>query len=760
MQLKENIRSNDGWALYENEFDAQQMITAGSNYMIGNGYLGYRGTFPGADKTDYVGCVVTDTFDNADGKWKELCTVPNTLYTQCFFGDQPLELRSPWLTDYYRELNVRKAVHRFKVSWKLPSGVTVTMESDRFSSLADLHLLAERYTLSVDAPVSLDLETGIQGEMWSLNGNHFDSQKVRRKEDVLITESVTGEKGIRIITAAVHLVEPELSRRAELKDVVLNGCKGTLQLTPEQPVVITKLSAIFSTRDVVDPESAALILLDEAREKGWEKLVDEQDCSWADFWNVTDIQVEGDPLSQILLRYNMYHNRISAPLHTDHHPIGARGLSCQAYQGAAFWDQEIFNLPMFLYTQPQAARNLLVYRYKTLDGARRKAQKLGYQGAFYAWISGDTGDELCPSFFFKDILTGRKIHNHFNDWQMHVSPDIVYALWQYWEATGDWAFFKEMGAEMIFEICRFIFSFGFYKPHKDRYEIIRVLGPDEYHENVDNNFFTNYQCQFALWKGCEIYRKLQKEDPSHLEAIGRKIGLKARDVEDWETMAGKMYIPLPDSATHVIEQFDRYFDLEDITPQALKERLLDPGEYWGWPNGIAVETQVLKQADVIQLFALHDEAYPEQVMKANFDYYEPRTQHGSSLSYSVYSLIAARIGEMAMAYDYFIQSCTVDLFNTGKAISGGTFIGGIHTAACGAAWQMAVKGFAGFDVESEGVSFHPALPNQWASLSFPLTLGDSRIRVTLTHDHISVLMETGNNDIPVSVAGRTSFWIL
>ena len=188
---------------------------------------------------------------------------------------------------------------------------------------------------------------------------------------------------------------------------------------------------------------------------------------------------------------------IATPAHTDHLPIGARGLSCQAYQGAAFWDQEVFNLPVFLYTDPEIARKILIYRYKTLNGARKKARDLGYQGAFYAWISGDSGEEICPSYFFKDVISGRRIRNHFNDWQIHISPDIAYTIWLYVTVTNDTEYLRDYGAEIVFEIARFLVSRSHFRKDRNGYDVIRVLGPDEYHENVDNNFFTNFPGAFC-----------------------------------------------------------------------------------------------------------------------------------------------------------------------------------------------------------------------------------------------------------------------
>jgi kojibiose phosphorylase len=215
----------------------------------------------------------------------------------------------------------------------------------------------------------------------------------------------------------------------------------------------------------------------------------------------------------------------------------------------------------------------------------------------------------------------------------------------------------------------------------------------------------------------------------------------------WREMREKLSIKEPDPESKIIEQFDGFFDLEDTTPEQLAERLKDPGEYWGWPNGIATSTQVSKQADVVQLFMLHPNAYPEPVMRANWDYYEPRTQHGSSLSPSVYGAVAAWLGYTDLAYRYFLHSATVDLFSTNKSVSGGTFIGGIHTAACGAAWQMVVHGFLGMQVPQYGViRFAPRLPEGWSRLALFLHAGEARFRVEVHGDTLRLELSRESGD--------------
>jgi kojibiose phosphorylase len=745
MDLKNNLRTETGWEIIEKHFDPDQLVTTGSNFMIGNGYLGYRGTFAEWEADRYVACVVTDTWDMAEGsEWSELCTVPNALFTQLLVDGERLSAFTGESADDYRALDLRHGLNQRKTLWTAESGKRVRLEVEKFASYDNVHVVPMRYTFEALDDAEFTLVTGIDGEIWSLNGEHFVSYETFSQDDVLGMETVTGEFGIRI-----DVVEGVRLRGAEPTDVdvveeerrILR--RYTFALTAGERVTVEKVMVLYHSNDLATPRAQALTVAADALEAGYEALKTAHVPHWDEIWQASDLTIEGNLEDQVITRFNLYHATIATPTHAQL-PIGARGLSCQVYQGAAFWDQETFNLPMYIYARPDIARRVLEYRYATLPGARHKAKRLGYDGAFYAWTSGKTGKELFPDYFFTNVLTGRKIHNHFNSWQIHISPDIVYALWRYYEATGDWAFVLDYGAEIAFEVARFLVSRAHFKMDKGRYEYIRLLGPDEYHENVDNNAYTNYLAHFALEKAGYIYHRMQVEAPDRLEALLERLQMDEHDVAAWQDMVARIYLPQPDPETKLIEQCDGFFDLEEITPEQLRERLIDPEEYWGWPNGIAVEAQVLKQADVLQLFALLP-IFSKDVMRANYDYYEPHTEHGSSLSPSVHALIASCVDYADEAYRYFKEASTIDLYNASKKVmSGGTFLGGIHTAACGGVWLMVVQGFAGLKVDAHGLHLTPRLPDAWEALGFQLVYRYNTVAVNVSHHDVHLQADNEN----------------
>ena len=474
--------------------------------MIGNGYLGYRGTFENWGPEEYVACVVTDTWDQAEGsRWSELCNVPNGLFTEIALDGEPCSLFSGSLAEYHHTLNLRHGVNTRRINWENSQGKRLEFESRKFASSDNHHLLVQQLRIRAMEDSILDLKTGILGEVWSLNGEHFKSLQPAVLEDTLIGLTLrTGEleteiavvEGLQLRGKAPSETSEKISGSSIFRHIRFELIKG-------EEVILEKVVGITHSNEVDSPLQTACDEVAAAGKKGFENLLQDHSIHWDAFWELSDIQIGGNMEAQVLTRFNLYQAYIATPTHANL-PVGARGLSCQVYQGAAFWDQETYNLPMYAFTHTDIARRLVAYRFDTLGGARRKAKKLGYYGAFYAWTSGKTGDELFPDFFFTDVLTGRPIRNHFNCWQIHISPDVVYGIWLYYQATGDWEFILGQGAEVLFEGAQFLVSRVHFKKDKNQYEIIRVLGPDEYHENVDNNAYTNLMVMFVMDQALNI----------------------------------------------------------------------------------------------------------------------------------------------------------------------------------------------------------------------------------------------------------------
>jgi len=736
-----------GRRLTEVGFDVDRSVAVGSNFMVGNGKLGYRGTSPEQGAADFVALVVADTYDCADGRWRELATAPNPLFVGVMVDGRRLDLAAALSVatslDLDRGCFVQTVVHR------LDDGASITIEVERTASYADLDLLAQRVVVTGDIGTRvLSIDAGVDRELWSLNGTHLPSIDVERGERTITASGTTVESGTEIVVAAI------VATTGAVSPVAAPGRSGTNRFESATwdgaPVVVDSIASVVASTEHDRPRERAETAVIRAANAGYDATVAASVQDWTRFWVDNDVSIGGSPLDDAALRFSSYHNRICTPAHTDRLPLGARGLSCQAYQGSAFWDQEIYNLPAFLFTEPEIARSLLVYRHRTLDGARRKAARLGYDGAYYAWISGETGDELCPDVFFTDVLTGREIRNHFNVWQMHVAPDVVTSIARYVGVTNDIDFLVDHGAEIAFEVARFLRSFVRYDDWKGTYHCVRLLGPDEWHENVDDNAFTNYQAHAAIGFAIDTYEQLGRTHPVPFDSLVERLGLTDDEVDRWRHVRDHLVLPAPDAGTRLVEQFDGFFDLEDISPADLAARLIDPSEYWGWPNGIAVRTQVSKQADVAMLMWLHERRFDDAVAAANYDYYEPRCSHNSSLSHAAYGMVAARLGRAHTALQHFRATAAVDLLNTNHAVVAGTFIGGVHTAACGGTVQLAVHGLGGLGADADELLVEPALPDAWTEMIYPVRWRGQRLRVHVSAAEI-VVWSNPANDQAVSV---------
>jgi nigerose phosphorylase len=351
-------------------------------------------------------------------------------------------------------------------------------------------------------------------------------------------------------------------------------------------------------------------------------------------------------------------------------------------------------------------------------------------------------------------VTGRNLRTYFRDKQVHISGDIAIAMWEYFRVTGDPSVLLEGGAEVILECARFYFSYAYFKEEKGRYEILDVVGPDEYHERVNNNAFTNTVARETFVIADRVVTYLRKSHPEALGAIVAKLRIE-KELPRFRDAAKRLFVPKPDRRTGVIEQFEGYHRLREANPAELMAARAHPNEYPGAAQGLAVPTQVIKQADVVMMLYLFRQRFSEKVKRANWEYYEPRTEHGSSLSACAYALVAAEFGNLGVAYDYFLRTAKIDILAEYKVYVGTIFTGGSHPAANGGAWMTAVFGFGGVADDGKQLTLHPRLPAGWTRLEFPLATRGAELRVTVTRTTVKVAAAPENRRAHVVlVAGK------
>lgn len=674
-------------------FDPAQDADNGNRFLTGNGYMGVRGTICEADTAQMAAVNLAGIHHKKGAGWEEPLNAPNPLYLRVEGAALPED--SERLTAHRLALDISCGLFTRESTFTQAEGQLI-LRQERFCCMDQVHLLAQRVTLCADHDCTLTVAYGVDDRVWDIHGPHYDTLTLTEEGSVL---ALTGETDThqRVCTAI---------KSSCAGGKLLHGGVRAVQvaLKAQEPWALEILAAVYTTNDCDAPEQAAMQAV--AQAPGYDALLTSHKACWAALWYKAAVEIEGDERAEFAVNYAMYHLMCIGPRHREALSVPARGLSGQTYKGAIFWDTEMFMLDFYLACMPEVARHCLEYRVETLPGALEKAKSYGYQGAFYAWESVEGGKDACTDYNVTDVFTGRPMRTFFRDTQIHISAAVVYGLRRYVEYTGDDALLRRGGAQVVLECARFYMSLMSKRILSDTYDLLDVMGPDEYHEHVNNNAYTNEMARMTLRYAVEVCRTYLPDT-------------KEQELAAFLDAAEHLKRQEPDPETGVIEQFDGYFKLENVLVPQVRSRLLDPREYWGGAYGVAAQTQVIKQADVIALLYMLGR-YPTSIVAANYDYYEPRTEHGSSLSACMYSLCACAIGRPDAAYPLFLKSAEADIQGGGKQWAGLVYIGGTHPAAAGGAYMVLLYGFLGLHFEEGRPVLAPKLPKGWKRVKLRL----------------------------------------
>lgn len=696
------------WMIENNNASQEAMPDNGNRFLVGNGYLGIRGTLDEHGRDQLAAVNLAGIYDRVGDGWREPLNAPNPLHTVVYADGKALALPEVEAADHIQSLDFYHAILMRKTTWHISTGA-VTVESRRFADMAHSHFIGQEFTVSVDAPMELQLLAEIDTDIWEIYGPHYNKIEFSSENDSLYCLAYVQNNKDRVAVGR----SCKLSVEAKCQDK-----DGTfiydLHMEPGKKVTLKSVSAVYTTNDEADPLTAVKTALQENPD--FDVLLTSHKEAWKKIWDVGQVELEGDDMARDCINYSLYHLNCIAPRHRNDLSIPARGLSGQTYKGAVFWDSEMFILDYFLYTQPEVAKSMVRYRVDTLKGALEKAKSYGWQGAFYAWESQEGGFDGCSDYNVTDVFTKRPMRTFFRDKQVHISSAVARAVMLYTEVTGDLSLLKEGGARTVLECARFYYSLLVKRATDDRWEIHDVIGPDEYHERVNNNAYTNKMAGETFNWAIEAADILKEDDEKAYQEFCEQTGAKEL-LPKLSQAVLHLYIPGPDE-TGVIPQFDGYGELEDTTVEEVRKRLLDPREYWGGAYGVASHTQIIKQADVVTMLEMFHRDYPEDILRKNWDYYEPRTEHGSSLSACMYALLACRYGEPDRAYPFFMKSAQSDWLGGGKQWAGLVYIGGTHPAAEGGAWKVLAEGFAGLEWTKAGPVLRPCLPKGWKRVAF------------------------------------------
>jgi len=726
-----------GWTLVHEGYHPLTESAVESRFAIGNGFLGMRAARSvsrGPTWTSWLGyirwaswprCYVAGLFDtpNTIPPVPALVPVADWSRVRIFVNGDPLLVHEGQTLMGGRTLDMRRGALFAAWTHSTQTGTTGIGQEMRLLSLADRAVGMQIQRAVIDrAGVDVVVEAS-----FGLAGLGMDPTLLEDDLGVWWTEST--RKGVAMAGSATLRLDGET-------------------LPPERPFPLrwvwrwrSQIGQVAELDRFVavgradgpehDPVPAALAALARCRAIGWRAVLAEHEAAWAARWVASGVVIGGDDHIQQALRFAVYHLTSAANPEDERVSIGARGLTGDAYFGHVFWDTEIYLLPFYIATWPEAARALLMYRFHMLNGARAKAAQGGWKGALYPWESADKGEETTPESVLGphgqpvEILTGKM--------EQHISADVAYAVWQYWLATGDDDFFLHAGAEILLETARFWASRAVAEADGRRH-IRHVIGPDEYHEDVDDNAFTNMMARWNIARGLETVALLAARWPDRGAALRENLALHDAELDDWRDAAERIVTGF-DPASGLYEEFAGFHALEPI----------DLAAFAGQPGPIDVligrertqRAQVVKQADVVALIGLLPEVFPGDTAERNFRHYAPRCADGSSLSASMHALAAARLGDTATALLYVRKGAALDLDPDPQSA------GGVRIAGLGGLWQAAVMGLGGLHLAADRPRLAPRLPAEWQELSFHACWRGRRFAVRATPADLSVTLLAG-----------------
>ena len=744
-QFCQEIRSllaGDEWLVIQKGYQPEDNLDNESRFCLANGRMGNRASLEegGARKTlpaNYVHGV----FDRSEAFMRELVNTPNwTLlrpsFQGCYIGPE-----SGDLSGFVRVLDLKNGLLVKRYEMTDDKGHTTRVETLKFLSRAQPRCgMIRMYLTPLNYKGAVYLENQVDARV--CNFEDMPRFRVRHLKTVEVSsldgfgsyvESRTRDFDLPLGTGA--LVELYVDGQK------INPANGHFRafgelasqfmdvpLKQNQTLRADKYAAVATGRDSLGVRAQVKRELEQAVNTGWDASLRLHQQEMEKLWEAGDLVVKEDEELQLALRFNLFHLMNTPDPTDDRVNIGAKLLHGEEYGGHTYWDTELFVLPFFCHVFPDVARNLVRYRYHLLDQARKNAGSLGYEGAKYPWESADTGEEECPAWTIG--YDGSLTRCHVADYEHHVTSAVAYGISQYALTTGDKQFMSEMGLEILLETARFWVSRMAWNADKNRFEILQVTGPDEWHEPVDNSAYTNHLAKWNIKEAIRQLRLMEQADPDRAERIRRKISLDEYEIKRWNERVDRLFLQATEG---LIEQFDGYFDLDEavITQWDENGMPLMPDN----PNDLPrSQRKILKQADVVMLLYLLPDLFDMDTQRENYRYYEKRTKHGSSLSPSIHCLMGLRVGDDERAYRYLERSAYVDLHNNQQNVREG-----IHAASAGGTWQCVTMGYCGMRISPGGeLSFTPRLPKQWQEVRFSIRYRGDRQFIQVSGNRVQV----------------------
>ena len=737
----------DKWKIEESVFSEKTLGKHETLMTLGNGYMGIRAGFEEEYAGQCRGFFIAGTYNRAG--LNEVTELPNIADITAFeitIDNERFSLLNGKIHEYNFALDMKTGELKREVIWESTGNKKFKMIFRRFVSLENRHLVCSKVNIeALDGDSTVKIKTGVDGRQTNSGVQHF-SEIEKRVYDNKFIQYVqrTTESNVDIYLNTFLHVKPVLNKsftieRRKLLEEITGVIKKTEILEIEKiSLVYTSVDKEFINKDI-NIGAYSLDKIKELESSRYNELFHKSSQSWDIFWNKSKIDIESsNEFDNFAVNFSLYHMQIMTPFHDNRFSIGAKGLTGEGYKGHVFWDTEIFMLPFFLYTNPETAKQLLEYRYGNLDEARKKSASKNYKGALFPWESAFDGKEETPEFAAINIKTGKANRVWSAEKEIHIVADIAYAVIEYFHVTGDSEFMENAGLEILYECAEFWVSRAETDSKTGKYVIKDVIGPDEYTEHIDNNTYTNYMAEYTVSETIKLFENFEKKKEKIYLKLAEKLDIKEK-LPLFRNFIANIYLPVPDEKG-IIPQDDTF----------LSKKIIDISRYTGsdskqgilkdYTRDEVVDMQVLKQADLVMFLYLFKDKFSKEIIRKNWNYYESKTIHDSSLSMAIHAITALYFGAKDTAYKCFQKACLIDLGSNPNSSDDG-----IHAASLGAVWLTCIKGFGGISENNGVLNIEPVLPDNWERLEFPLVFRKKSFRIKIDKESVELFSES--NDI-------------
>lgn len=749
------IQENE-WNIIEDYFSKENHPSSESLFSIGNGLMGQRANF----EEKYTGKSLQGSYiagiyypdKTRVGWWKngypeyfaKVLNAPNWTGINIKINGETLDLAKCEVKDFQRVLNMKHAYIERNFTAILSDNKEIKVSAKRFLSIVDTEIAAIKYSIT---PINFDAEISftpyIDGDVrnedsnydeqfWTILGTQASNNESYLQAETLKTKFQVGM--CMKYDIELNGKKHSLSNDTAITEKKLSGYNSIVKCIKGEEATLYKYVAILSSLNHKNEElyKDANIQVNKASTKGFNSLLAEHSKKWELKWEHSDIKIEGDIKSQQGIRFNIFQLKQTYTGEDSRLNIGPKGFTGEKYGGSTYWDTEAYCVPFCLSTaSSEVSRNLLIYRYKQLDKAIENAAKLGFTN----------GAALFPMV----TMNGEECHN---EWEItfeeiHRNGAIAYAIYNYINYTGDKNYLQEYGLEVLIAIARFWKQRANYSTAKNKYVILGVTGPNEYENNVNNNWYTNTIAAWCLRYANESLEYVKDTNKARFEEIVSKTTLDYEiETKEWTDVSNNMYFPYSEKYDIFLQQ-DNYLDKEQLSADSLSLSERPINQHWSWDR--ILRSCFIKQADVLQGLFFFEDEYSIETIKNNFNFYEPRTVHESSLSPCVHSIIAALIGDIDKAYELYLRTSRLDLDDYNNEVHEG-----LHITSMAGTWMSIVQGFGGMRIKNDKIYLKPLIPSQWKSYSYNIIFRKNTLNVYISSDN-TIIKNLHGDDIDIII---------